>query len=282
MIETPLVSQADILTHRGFLLAEDEALRAHVSGLVVPDVRPDKTEDIKVGVWFRYPEGERQIKYPFVTLDLLSVEPRFDLFTSEYVVDPKGIYWPSTYPGPIPPSPDGLEWFIRPFLPMQLVYQVAVHSRSSLHDRYLMSVFATDVVPPRPWWIPCDADMTMRRCDRLSMQSADLVETTESGTKRIFRKVYTISLQAEIPQQPLYEWTGGDPETGDWKKVPSLFYQALRAYIPIVAREQVDQYVQEVMSHDDPINDVPAEVRAEAGEVAPPITHEGHLWHASD
>ena len=31
-------------------------------------------------MWFRFPEGERQLRYPFITIDLLTVEPAFDLF----------------------------------------------------------------------------------------------------------------------------------------------------------------------------------------------------------
>jgi hypothetical protein len=37
------------------------------------------------------------------------------------------------------------------------------------------------------------------------MQQGDTSETTESGNKRIFRKIYTITIDAEIPQDKLYE-----------------------------------------------------------------------------
>ena len=208
-IQRPLITNADTREHRGFLLAEDEALKQHLSGITVPDVRPGKEgESTEMGVWYRFPEGERQIKYPFATIDMLSIEPRFDLFTSDHSMDPRDTYWPSTYPGPAPLPPTKMGWHIEPFLPFQIVYQVAVHSRSAAHDRYLTSLFTTDVFQPRPWWLMVDADNTYRRTELLSFNAADLAETTESGTKRIFRKVWTISMQAEIPQQPLFEWDG--------------------------------------------------------------------------
>jgi hypothetical protein len=37
------------------------------------------------------------------------------------------------------------------------------------------------------------------------MQPADTMETTESGNKRIFRKIYTIIMDAEIPQSTIEE-----------------------------------------------------------------------------
>ena len=274
-IQRPLITNADTLEHRGFLLAEDEALKQHLSGITVPDVRPGKEgQSTKMGVWYRFPEGERQIKYPFATIDMLSIEPRFDLFTSDHSMDPYDTYWPSTYPGPAPLPPGKMGWHIEPFLPFQIVYQVAVHSRSAAHDRYLTSLFTTDVFQPRPWWLMVDADNTYRRTELLSFNAADLAETTESGTKRIFRKVWTISMQAEIPQQPLFEWDGDG-----WPKVPSLFYQALKVLIPIVEREKVDGYMQSVLSgHLDPLNEVPEGDRTDAGELTF-VTHGDYGAH---
>jgi hypothetical protein len=86
-----------------------------------------------------------------------------------------------------------------------LTYQVSVHSRSALHDRYLTSRFKVDVLPPRPFFIPVDADMTWRRCEMTDFAQADTHETTESGNKRIFRKIYTLAMDAEIPLTKIYE-----------------------------------------------------------------------------
>jgi hypothetical protein len=211
------IGEIDLPAHTGFLLAEDEALKTYLSGLEVPD----RETNIDVGVWFRWPEGERRIKYPFITIDFLAVDPDPIRWTSQWNVpddyciylDPltglptgkTGMYIPSTAPELPALTSDEFGYHIDPPLMHIISYQVAVHSRSALHDRYLASRFMVDVFPPRPFFIPVDADMTYRRCDLLDMTQADTQETTESGSKRIFRKIYTLAMDAEIPLTKIYE-----------------------------------------------------------------------------
>ena len=219
------VGNPDPAAHTVFILAEDEALKRYLSGMSVPN-RPGDAGRTDVGVWFRYPESERTIKFPFITIDLLDVSPAFDLRTSDYIQDSVGLYMPSE--APTVPSPDpGMGLTIRNYIPFRLTYQVSVHCRSSLHDRYLMSTFMTDVFPPRPLWVSVDADNTWRRTEMTNMAQSDITETTESGNKRIFRKVYTVSMQAEIPQ---------DVITQSW--------QVLRAYVNLYDRETMDSFFQ--------------------------------------
>jgi hypothetical protein len=249
-------------THLGFILAEEDAVKQHLNGLTVPE-RPDNDERTKVGVWFRWPEGERQIRYPFVTIDLLSVEPNFDLWTSDYYQDPHGLYWPSFYPD-VPPPPDGWgrqDLSIRNFLSFRLIWQVSHFARSALHDRYLTSVFLSNVLPVRPFFMRVPADDTWRRCEVTQMVTADSPETTESGTKRIFRKIYTMAMLAEVPQDDLLD---------------SAVYRALRVLIPVTSIEQFDNYYRHVLEgQPDPINDIPQPEREEEGEYFH-ITHQGH------
>ena len=131
----PLLAEPNLDTHRGFILAEEEALKKHLDGITVPAV-PAKTPPaprVKVGVWFRWPEGERQIKYPFITIDLLSAEPAFDLFHSDYgpqIDTPeRPLYRPSVSPGLPPPLPGTPGWYVKSFLPFRLMFQVS-HVRS--------------------------------------------------------------------------------------------------------------------------------------------------------
>jgi hypothetical protein len=210
------VGQLDIATHTGFLLAEDMAMKTYLEGLEVPE----KDHTIDVGVWFRYPEGERRIKYPFITIDFLAVDPDPTRWTSQWHVpedyclylDPitgeptgkRGMYIPSTAAELPPKDDDTFGYHIDSPLMHTITYQIAVHCRSAIHDRYLTSRFMVDVLPPRPFYIPVDADMTYRRCDLLDMAQADTHETTESGSKRIFRKIYTVAIDAEIPISKIY------------------------------------------------------------------------------
>lgn len=194
------VGQVDLSEHTGLLLAEDAALKAYLSGITVPD----KGGMTEAAVYFRYPEGERRIKYPFITIDFLNIAPSYDRWTSLYTMKTEGLYVPSTSPS-LPEGTEGTGVVVEPFLMHTLTYQVAVHARSALHDRYLMSRFMTDIFPPRSFFIGVDADDTWRRSELLGMQPADYTETSESGNKRVFRKIYTISMDAEVPQNRIRE-----------------------------------------------------------------------------
>jgi hypothetical protein len=208
--------EVDHQLHTGLILAEDDALKEHLSGITVPD----RNGMIPVDVWFRFPEGERRLKYPFITIDFIAITPSYDRWTSVHKVYSDdasfedsitgqevrtGMYVPSTSSTLPELSSDGMNYEIEQYLMYVLTYQVTVYSRSAIHDRYLLSRFMTDIFSPRPFWIGVDADSTWRRCELVGMQPADSTETTESGNKRIFRKVYTITMDAEIPQSRVSE-----------------------------------------------------------------------------
>ena len=114
---------------------------------------------------------------------------------------------------------------MKSYLPFRLMFQVSHYARSNLHDRYLTSIFMTDVLPVRPFHIISPADNVWRRTELLGMNASNVPETTESGTKRIFRKFYTVAMLTEIPQT---RFTTND-----------IFYQALRVLIPVVDREKL-------------------------------------------
>ena len=259
-IVEPQIGAPNLQEHTGFILAEDEALKNYLSGITVPK-SAQSTETVEVKTWFRFPEGERQLSYPFITLDLLSVEPAYDLFTSVYQQDLNGLYQPSVSPTLPEPDPStdigGLASYSIPnYLPFRLVYQVMVHCRSSLHDRYLLSLFMTDVIQPRPFWLGVDADNTWRRIERVGFAQADMPETTESGTKRIFRKVHTLSMLAEIPQSAFVQ-----------------SYRVLRVLLAVVDRQYMDQYFHAILEgQSDPLNDFTQTQRDAQGEYF-------HTWH---
>jgi hypothetical protein len=248
------IGDVNVAAHTGLLLAEDAAIKEYLLGLTVPD--REKMTD--VDVWFRYPEGERRIKYPFITIDFLALNPSTDRWLSYHRVTDdaadfqdletgeitKGMYIPSTSSSIPEPSSEDVGHHIDPYLMYTIIYQVAVHTRSALHDRYLLSRFMTDVFPPRPFWIRVDADSTWRRCELMQMQPADTLETNESGSKRIFRKIYTISMDVEIPQSKITEVTLA-------KKVHTDFY------VEAIEPEPVTHLYTDVHEQAEPINVVP-------------------------
>lgn len=246
----PFVGDPDLLFNTGFLLAEDDALKRYLSNIRVPK-KPDGDEGMPVKVWFRFPEGERQISYPFITINMIDVAPAYELWTSEYVMRTEGLYRPSVSPA-IPEPNTNMGYSIRPYLAFNISYQIAVHTRSNMHDRYLASLFFTDIFPPRPFWLGVEADNTWRRCELLDFAQQDIPETTESGIKRIFRKIYTISMLAEVPQDRL-------PQV--WK--------VLRVFVPIVERAYADDYVENILKpHVSPDLTVYDDVRAANGELS--------------
>jgi len=224
----PLRDEPNIHTHVGFLLAEDEALRSYLTGIEVPGRDADSPKE-KVGVWFRWPQGERQIRYPYITIDALTAEPAYELFSSNHIEPTAGLYRPSVSPT-LPPPPGSWtyqNYGILNYLPFRLVYQVSVFSRHNLHDRYLRSIFATDVFPQRPFWIACGADNTWRRTELIGFANTDQPETSESGTKRIFRKVYTVQMLAEVPQTRFQD---------------SVFWKVFRFHLDAYDREGVEKF----------------------------------------
>ena len=81
-----------------------------------------------------------------------------------------------------------------------MTYQVTVHCRVVPARPLPQSIFMTDMFPPRPFWIWVTSMTPGGAPSWYQLRSADISETTESGTKRIFRKIYTVSMLAEIPQ----------------------------------------------------------------------------------
>ena len=200
------------MTAVGFLLAEDAAVKQRFTGITVTD---DRKAQRPVKVFFRYPESETEKDYPFITIEQVGLSHARDLQHSEsYYYYDQGDdidaaaylgYWPSEF------DTDGLQdvtvgpGFLRAdsFVPIYLTYQISTYCRSAIHDRQLVSKMLRYVVPFRRGSILVDADGTARRFDMLGWTNSDLLDIETGYRKRIFRKVFTIQMTAEIPQSEL-------------------------------------------------------------------------------
>jgi hypothetical protein len=215
-----------VANRTGFLLAEDQALKAKLTGIQLVDDR-DATRDVQV--FFRYPEGETEKKYPFITLELLSIEHARNRQHSDNVVyafrgtaptgQPDGHYTTADagttftyYPNETTDvtTLTGYAGAINsPFLstlehaPVDLTYQVTTFTRSAIHDRYLQAHMLTKVVPFRRGFLTIPADGTDRHMMMLDWRSADMLDEEAGFKKRVFRKIYTISVTSEIPTTQL-------------------------------------------------------------------------------
>lgn len=208
----------------GFLLAEDQAIKTKFSGIQLVDDR-DTTRDVQV--FFRYPEGETERKYPFITIELLDINHATNRQHSDNIIyafvgtAPSGqpanhytesasgtfTYWPNETTDVTTLTHGGSS--SSPFVsamehtPVDLLYQVTTFTRSALHDRALQSHILTKVAPFRRGYLAVGIDKTHRHMDLLDWRSADMLDEEAGFKKRIFRKVYSLSVTSEIPSSNL-------------------------------------------------------------------------------
>lgn len=191
----------------GFLFAEDEAIKKRFMNLTVSD---DRDGSRPVQVFFRYPEGETERRYPFITIELIDVIHAKNRQHSELYLDTHRPghannldYWPSTSSASAPSLTGSDVYRTTEFTPVDLLYQVSTFTRSAMHDRQLASQMLLDVVPFRYSSIQIEADGTSRRLDLLDWTTADLLDPEAGYRKRIFRKIYTLQMTSEIPTSAL-------------------------------------------------------------------------------
>jgi hypothetical protein len=196
----------------GFTLAEDAALKSRLQSLTVSD---DRQAERPVQVFFRFPEGETEKLYPFVTLDLIDIE--FDgsrqnsevdyYFTSPSLAASVSVpstmdYYPSEFSSADLEQQVAATGYLRTeqYVAVNLLYQVTVYCRSQRHDRQLTMLLLRRVFPFRRGFIEVPEDGTIRRCDLLDWRQSDLLDQETGYKKRTFRKVLTVRINAEIPQ----------------------------------------------------------------------------------
>lgn len=203
------------MSNPGFLLAEDAAIKARFSNLTVSD---DRNGARPVQVFFRYPEGETERLYPFITIEMIDIIHALDRQHSEVSLyastssaasaqyeGPNVLeYWPSYYEGFTQFAASAPLVRTNEFIPVDILYQVSTYARSALHDRQLSAQILRSVAPLRWGFIDVPEDNTIRRFDLLDWVTADLLDPEAGYRKRIFRKVYTLKMSAEITSTNLF------------------------------------------------------------------------------
>jgi hypothetical protein len=169
-------------------------------------------------VFFRYPETETEKEFPFITIEMVSMNYARGRQHSEHFLyygnaasgasinpsDPNYIgYFPSEL------DQDALDALLaqsgeaylktQSYVQVDLVYQIATHTRNALHDRQLSSLMLRNKLRLRSNFLIVPADGTVRRLDLLSWSQSELLDSEAGYRKRIFRKVYTVQINAELP-----------------------------------------------------------------------------------
>jgi hypothetical protein len=198
----------DAIADRGFLLAEEEALKAKLSRLYVSD--PNAVNGRRrVHVRWGYPMAEVNRQYPFLSIDLIDIEFAADRAHSAQVI---GIdYWPSEYAtfaeyaeaysidyDPEGPTiPQAVMWH-----PYNLHFQIATHARSAQHDLEITRILLGTTFTPHRWgWLYVPADDSNRWLDLVDWATANYNEGTGGNTNRIFRKIFHIVVSAHLPPE---------------------------------------------------------------------------------
>lgn len=200
-------------TNPGFLLAEDAALKMRLASMAVSD---DRNTSRPVQVFYRHPEKTTEKSYPFATIEMFDIKHDTEVqhsFTDLYYADGEGIspekqaeltyvdYYPSEY------NEEGLQdlvdggGFLRmdSFTPVTLTYQVTTYCRSARHDRQLTSLILRRIFPLMGrGWLEIPEDGTLRRLTLLDWRPADILDGEAGYKKRLFRKVYTVTINAEL------------------------------------------------------------------------------------
>jgi hypothetical protein len=225
----------DAVVDRGFLLAEEEALKAKLSKIYVTD--PNATAGRRrVQVRWGYPMAEVNRQYPFISLDLIDIEFAADRAHSAEVV---GIdYWPSeyatfaeyaaaydlNYDPDAPTVPQAVMWH-----PYNLHFQIATHARNARHDLEITRILLGTTFTPHRWgWLYVPADKSNRWLDLVDWSTANYNEGAGDSQNRIFRKILHVVVSAHLPPENPFVFTQvlkvhgtlrgipGNEEMGDW------------------------------------------------------------------
>lgn len=193
---------------RGLLFAESEALKAKLSGLTVSSDRAQSGQQ-RVQVFYGWPSGERRKTYPFITIDFVSMRFAFerahsavyipvDYWPSEYetfqeYADANGI---SSYTGTVGTAM-AMMWH-----PYDLIFQVTTYARNPIHDLQITGkLVGTAFLPDRWGYLPVPADGSQRHLTRLGMTENNSLEGNNQTDDRVFSKVYTVAVTADVPPE---------------------------------------------------------------------------------
>jgi hypothetical protein len=173
-----------------FIIAEDDALKAHLQGMVVAD---ESNRNRQVKAWFGYPDVEvRQLTFPFVTIDLIDISPANERQTSGRLAD-------GNYLGTAVPVQNHYYTYDVP-VAYDLVYQITTYARNPRHDRAIMfqmldkfpSKYGYLVVPEQ-----VGSNTTSRSMFLDGFAKRDAVEG-ETGNRRLLRNIYTVRVISQM------------------------------------------------------------------------------------
>lgn len=170
-----------------FIFAEDAALKEHLKGIVVSDL---KNPERSVKVWFGYPDVElRAQEYPYLVIDLYDIQPANDRQAS-------GIWTDNTNRGTQQPSSQTYSYYAPQTY--DLYYQVSSYARHPRHDRGIMLNMLNNKVPGKfgHLMVP-QANGVGTVARHMFLEGFVKRDSIEDG-RRLFRNVFSIRVVSEM------------------------------------------------------------------------------------
>ena len=215
----------DVIADRGFILAEEEALKAKLSQLYVTDPNAAAGRR-RVHTRWGYPMAEVNRQYPMLTIDLIDIEFAADRAHSAQVM---GIdYWPSEY-ATFAEYAEAYEIDLTDahmvqatmWHPYNLHFQIASHARNARHDLEITRILLGTAFTPHRWgWLYVPADKSNRWLDLVDWATANYNEGAGTSTNRIFRKIYHVVVSAHLPPENPFVFTQVLKVHGSLKSIP--------------------------------------------------------------
>lgn len=171
-----------------FLLTEDAALKAHLSGMTVVD---EKAGTRAVQVWFGTPDVElREQRFPFITIDLMDIRIASERQHSGviYDIDRHGTATPGTqvYSYEYPATYD-------------LVYQISTWARHPRQDRQIVFQLMSQKFPNRYGKLGLVADVGNEVSYRHMFLDEYLKRDGVEEGRRLLRNIFIVRVVTDLP-----------------------------------------------------------------------------------
>jgi len=171
-----------------FLFAEDKALKEHLQGITVSDLK-QSTRQVKV--WFGYPDVElRAQEYPYLVIDLYDIQPASDRQSS-------GIWMDNTNRGTQAVAAESTYSYYAPVV-YDLYYQVSSYSRHPRHDRGIMLSMLNNKIPGKYGHLMVPQGNGVGTVARHMFLEGFVKRDSIEDGRRLFRNVFSIRVVSEM------------------------------------------------------------------------------------
>jgi hypothetical protein len=171
-----------------FLFAEDKALKEHLQGITVSDLK-QSTRQVKV--WFGYPDVElRAQEYPYLVIDLYDIQPASDRQSS-------GIWIDNTNRGTQAVAAESTYSYYAPVV-YDLYYQVSSYARHPRHDRGIMLSMLNSKIPGKYGHLMVPQDNGVGTVARHMFLEGFVKRDSIEDGRRLFRNVFSIRVVSEM------------------------------------------------------------------------------------